>query len=359
MLFIKRVELDYILNNGISSFNLIDVRAPIEFKEDNIPTSINIPLLNDEERSIVGTIYKQKGSSEAKLKAVDLVSPKLPDIIRKIKKAIENGKETIIYCWRGGDRSETMAALAKLAGLNVNKLTGGYKVFRKHVFNFFNERLANNYKPILIILYGPTGSAKTKILQELENINYPVLNIENCACHKGSSFGFIGEPEFENITQKKFESKLWYSFYKNKFPNYLITEGESKKIGKVTIPDSLFKLFKNGISILMEPSFEFRVNYTLKTYLPYTDKSSVLTALNHIKKYLGTKNVELLFNYFEKKHFYDFVNLLLKNYYDPLYKKSFPKKVDYKVSYNSIDEGVKSVKEIIDLYLFSTNTANF
>ncbi|BAI81529.1 rhodanese domain protein [Deferribacter desulfuricans SSM1] len=358
MLYIKRIDLDYILTKGIENCNLIDVRSPSEYLEDHIPTAVNIPLLDDNERAIVGTIYKKEGSNKAKLKGVEIVSPKIPQFINKIKKLVDNGKETVIYCWRGGDRSEAMCAFAKLAGLNVSKLAGGYKIFRKFVYNFFTSKFSLEYKPKIIVMYGPTGSAKTKILEELFKEGYPVINLEKHACHKGSSFGFIGEKGFDSITQKKFESRLWYNFYLLNYPKYILIEGESKKIGKVTIPDTLFSLMNSGISILTEPSLEFRVKYTLENYLPFTDINSITKALDKIKKYLGKKRSEQLINFYKNQKYEYFVKDLLENYYDPLYYKSLPDKIEYKISYNTIDEGIKNVKKILQSVFNNSCTIN-
>ncbi|MGA1845611.1 tRNA 2-selenouridine(34) synthase MnmH [Deferribacter abyssi] len=348
MLYIEEVLLDDVLKKGLSSFSFIDVRSPSEFLADHLPYAVNIPLLNDEERAIVGKIYKTKGVHSAKFKGIEIVSPKIPFLMNRVKNVVnKNKKDTIMYCWRGGDRSEAMVAFSKLAGLNVLKLKGGYKAFRKFVFNFFECQLGFSYRPKTIVIYGPTGSAKTSFLRTLKLENFPVIDLEGAAAHKGSTFGFIGEPDFKHVTQKSFETKIWKDFYISNYNNFVIVEGESKKIGKVTLPNSLYTLMKNGINILVNPSIDFRVQYTLDNYLPYSDENSIFTALSKIKKYLGYRKVTELYNYFKQKQYTDFVYNLLVNYYDPLYKKSLPNKIDYTVTYESIEEGLKNVKEIL------------
>ncbi|KAA0258593.1 tRNA 2-selenouridine(34) synthase MnmH [Deferribacter autotrophicus] len=359
MLYIEEVILEDVLNKGLSNFNLIDVRSPSEFLEDHLPNAVNIPILDDEERAIIGTIYKKEGAHTAKFKGIEIVSPKLPTLMNQVKDIVtKNNKNTIMYCWRGGDRSEAMVAFSKLSGLNVSKLKGGYKTFRKFVFNFFEYQLGSSYKPKTIVIYGPTGSAKTTILRTLKSEDFPIIDLEGGAAHKGSSFGFIGEPEFPHITQKYFETKIWKDFYDSNYNNFVILEGESKKIGKVTIPNSLFNMMNTGISILVNPSIDFRVKYTLDNYLPYSDENSISIALSKIKKYLGQQKVSELFEYYKQKRYSDFVYNLLVNYYDPLYKKSLPAKIDYIITYESIEEGLKNVKEIYSTICGSCSTSS-
>lgn len=207
----EELELSYILDKGLHNINLVDVRSPSEYIEDHIPTAINIPLLDDEERKEVGTCYKHKGPKEARVLGVDLVSPKLPQFIREFIKVKQNNKMTVAYCWRGGLRSNSAAGLVRLAGMQVYTIKGGWKEYRRHISEFVND-----FPPELkfINLYGPTGCAKTEILRLLDNQGLNILDLEKAAAHKGSSFGRVDEPEYKNVTQKNFESKIWNTFYR-------------------------------------------------------------------------------------------------------------------------------------------------
>ncbi|MCA1927713.1 MAG: tRNA 2-selenouridine synthase, partial [Calditerrivibrio sp.] len=201
------VDISFLFDKRYKEIGIIDVRSENEFLEDHIPNAINIPILNNEERAIVGTIYKQKGHKDARLKGVSIVAPKLEDFIMKVKDVTDRFGDTLIYCWRGGLRSEASVTFSRLAGLTVSRLSGGYKSYRSEVNRFMEEDVG---KFNFITVYGPTGSAKTKILSFINSDQYPFLDIEKYACHKGSSFGHIEEAGYPFVTQKNFESNIYY-----------------------------------------------------------------------------------------------------------------------------------------------------
>jgi len=334
------VDIETIITKGLSNYNIVDVRSESEFLHDHIPGAVNVPLLNDEERKIVGTLYKQKGPKTARLKGVDIVSPKLPAFIKTIS-AHSSKKNTVVYCWRGGLRSEASVNFLKLAGIDkVFKLRGGYKHFRKHINDFF-AGFPDDLN--IITLYGPTGCAKTEIIEKLSS-KIPVINLEKHACHKGSTFGEIGERFYPDVTQKNFETNLWYTLYKNNFKGPFITEGESKRIGKVSIPERLYSGMKNGVSILMKTPMDFRIEYTIKTYNPDNYIDNIKTSLARIKKFLGGTKTAHLEQLLDKKDFQTFTEILLKDYYDPLYNKSIPSCPDYEICYSSVEEAVEKME---------------
>ncbi|MGC8768959.1 tRNA 2-selenouridine(34) synthase MnmH [Calditerrivibrio sp.] len=345
------IDLAYLEKRRYQDIGLIDVRSENEFSIDHLPNAINIPLLNNEERTIIGTIYKQQGPKEARLKGVEIVSPKLIDFIDKIKKVTENYKDTIIYCWRGGLRSETSVTFARLAGLTVSRLSGGYKIYRSRVNSFFENDIE---KYTFITLYGPTGGGKTEILRCLNNLNYPVMDIEKHASHKGSIFGHIEEPGYDNVNQKNFETGLYYDLIKTNKSLYL-AEGESKKVGKVVIPTKLFAKITGGVAVVCNPSMEFRINYTVKNYNPSHNLKEIVDSLEKIKRYTekGIYN-DLMVN-LEKGDFHKFTEIILEKYYDPMYKHSYPKNIACEISYNTIDEAVKKIKEFYDAIFAGDN----
>lgn len=337
-------DIETILKKGLSNYNIVDVRSESEFIHDHIPGAINIPLLNDEERKTVGTLYKQKGPKTARLKGVDIVSPKLPRFIKAFTK-LKDKKNTIIYCWRGGLRSEAAVDFLKLAGIDKTfKLRGGYKLFRKTVNEFFNN-IPEDIK--VITLYGPTGCAKTEIIERLSD-RFAIINLEKHACHKGSSFGEIGEKFYHEVTQKNFETNIWHNLYRNNFTGYFIVEGESKRIGKVSIPEQFYAKMKNGVSVSMEAPMEFRIEYTIKTYNPHSHIEDIKISLKKIKKYLGGTKTAHLEQLLDKNDFRSFTKILLEEYYDPLYYYSIPSCPDYQICYSSVDEAVKEMEHIYE-----------
>jgi tRNA 2-selenouridine synthase len=338
----EEIELQTILDKGLENINLIDVRSPSEYVHDHIPTSANIPLLDDEERAVVGTCYVQQGPKDARLLGVDIVSPKLPQFIREFLKFKENNKMTVVYCWRGGLRSNGSAGLVKLAGMQVYVVRGGYKTYRNMVNGFF-QNFSEDYS--FINFYGPTGCAKSVVLRNLETAGLPVLDLEHAAAHKGSSFGEVDEPEYKDVTQKNFESKLWHTFYKHGAGKYLV-EGESMRIGKVGVPKPLFTRMMESISVVADVPMDFRIAFTVENYKPDRYIDEIRESLSRLKKYIGKSQVDELSGMLDRKDFETFTKVLLESYYDPLYSRSIPEKPDYVIRYDSIESAEKQLAEI-------------
>lgn len=338
------VDISLLKEKKYKDIGIIDVRSEKEFSEDHIPNAINIPILNDEERSIVGTIYKQQGHKEARLKGVSIVAPKLEDFIMKIKNVTDRFDDTLIYCWRGGLRSEASVTFSRLAGLTVSRLSGGYKSYRLEVNRFMEEDIG---KFNFITVYGPTGSAKTKILSLINSDQYPFLDIEKYACHKGSSFGHIEESGYPFVTQKNFESNIYYDLICRK-KNLILTEGESKKIGKVVIPKNLFNRMVSGFGLLVKPSMEFRIKFTIQNYNPENNIIEIRNSLSKIKRYLNGDIYNEMLSLLDRGEFEKFTEIILVKYYDPLYKNSYIEKINREITFESIDEGIKKIKEIYD-----------
>ncbi|MBI3018303.1 MAG: tRNA 2-selenouridine(34) synthase MnmH, partial [Deltaproteobacteria bacterium] len=186
----------------LSNVLFIDVRTPLEFLDGAIPCAVNIPLLSNEERVEIGTLYKQRGAFVARERGLELVSPKFPSLYQEVK-AIVQGRKPIIYCWRGGLRSLTVATILELVGLEVFVIEGGYKRYRNEVL-----RVLNTPTPFeLITLYGLTGSGKTRLLQKMKKEGLPVIDLEALACHRGSLLGQVGIHTRQN--QKNFEALLY------------------------------------------------------------------------------------------------------------------------------------------------------
>lgn len=337
------LTIEEVIEAGIENFSIIDVRSPSEYIQDHIPSAVNIPLLDDRERKEIGIIYKHEGPEKAKLRGVDIVSPKLPQFIRQIQQVYEKRKPVIIYCWRGGLRSEASVSFARLAGITVSKLKGGYKSYRKYVINYL-EHIDKNIK--FITLFGPTCSGKTELLELLRQKGLPVLNLEKYARHKGSVFGHIGEAEYPQITQKKFESELFFDIYKGK-SNIYFTEGESSKIGKITVPKTIFQKIKSSIKILIDADIDFRIDFAIKSYKPELYENEILSCLENIKHYVSKDFFENLRYLLHKKNFREFTRQIMLYYYDPLYKKGLGDGFDYNITLKSLED---TVDELIKIY---------
>lgn len=288
---------------------VIDVRSPSEFKKGHIPGAINVPLFTDEERAIVGTKYVQESRYSSVVAGLDLVGPKLSGFVETATKIAPNGK-ILVYCWRGGMRSSSMAWLLNLSGIQARTLVGGYKSYRR----FAKEYLA---KPLnLVVLGGMTGSGKTDMLKELLNRGEQVIDLEGLANHKGSAFGAIGQKP--QPSTEFFENLLFEELNKLDTTSPIWVEDESKSIGSVFIPHEFFDKMLNSRVIAIERSFESRVK---KLTAEYTncDPQLLIDSTRRIAKRLGGDNVTKAIRCIEEGQFEEAVAISLK-YYDKAYQ---------------------------------------
>lgn len=182
---------------------LVDVRSEGEFAEGTIPGAHNICLLNNEERSKVGTEYKQIGPGRAKMTGLELVSPKLAGMVRAYERLSGPDKKVVLFCWRGGLRSQFVAQMLDMAGFDVYRIEGGYKAYRRYVNAYLNSDLPHR----AVVINGLTGVGKTIILRKLAEKGLPVLELEGLAVHRGSVFGKVGLPP--SPSQKDFEALIF------------------------------------------------------------------------------------------------------------------------------------------------------
>ncbi|RLQ96311.1 tRNA 2-selenouridine(34) synthase MnmH [Falsibacillus albus] len=296
----------------------VDVRSPSEFKRDTIPGSLNIPLFNDEERAEIGTLYKKVGVDAAKKKGLEVVSAKLPSFINTFGSGEEKG--FVVFCWRGGMRSKTSATVLDLMGLPVYRLQGGVRAYRQWVVKSL-ERL--ELKAEAIVLNGSTGSGKTSILRELKAEGIPVIDLEKMANHRGSIFGQIG---LEPNNQKFFDSQFLQEALQLS-SRYFLMEAESKRIGKVMLPESIIRKKEEGIQLFIDIPIEARVQNILDEYRPWEHQQKFIEAFQRIKRRIHTPAATQIENDLKFGRFESAVTLLLQYYYDPRYRhkeKHFP-----------------------------------
>ena len=256
---------------------IVDVRTPSEFAQGHIIGAINIPLFTNEERVIIGTLYKQEGKRPAVLKGLELVGPKLAEYVKEAIKV--NTTDTfLVHCWRGGMRSSSMAWFLETYGFKCITLKGGYKMYRRMVLDSFKEQKN------IIVLGGKTGTGKTIILKELEKQGQQIVDLENLAHHKGSSFGSLGEKE--QNTQEQFEDELSSHLSKINKEKKCWVENESRKIGRNIIPIGLWEQMQNANVVTVNLPVEVRVNYLVEEYGKYT-KEELTEATKRISKRLG------------------------------------------------------------------------
>ncbi|MDU1847668.1 MAG: tRNA 2-selenouridine(34) synthase MnmH [Niallia nealsonii] len=314
-------------------FSLVDVRSPSEFNEHTIPGSINIPLFTDEERAEVGTLYKQVSVEAAKARGLEIVSAKLPAFIKSFQ---ELSRDVVVFCWRGGMRSKTAATVIDLMGVHSYRLQGGFRTYRQWVIHQLETiELAQE----AIVLNGYTGSNKTVILQQLKQEGLPVLDLEGMANHRGSIFGQIG---LKPHNQKTFDSLLVSEMEKLPSSPYFLMEGESKRIGKVLLPDILLKKKESGHQLFIHMPIEERVQHILADYSPWDHHDECVEAFHLIKRRIHTPAAAKTEEALQTGNYAEAVELLLTYYYDPLYERTA---MQYK------DE------QTIDLYVKNTEDA--
>jgi tRNA 2-selenouridine synthase len=321
---------------------LIDVRSPSEFLDATIPGSLNIPVFNDEQRAEIGTIYTQVNSQSAKDRGLEIMSAKLPDFVREFGK-IEGSKA--VFCWRGGMRSKTTATVLSLMDIHVYRLSGGVRAYRRWVV----ESLSNiQFRPEAIVIQGLTGTGKTAILKRLQEDGYPVMDLEGMANHRGSIFGDIG---LRSHNQKTFDALLLRQITELQSARYVLIEAESKRIGKVVLPEFIVEKKERGIVLTIEMPMSERVHQIITDYEPHKHKDECMKAFRIIKDRIHIPIAKEIDTALQSDDYNTAVSLLLEYYYDPRYDHTFQQydsndTID--ISANNVEEAVTLIKKYLD-----------
>jgi len=304
--------------NGFSE--IIDVRSPSEFQDDHIPGAINLPVLSDEERSLVGTLYKQD-SFEGKKLGAELICKNISKMFESVLKYKNKDWQPLIYCQREGERSKSVVTILLRTGFKANILSGGYKSYRRYVINEL-EKLGNKIE--FQVICGLTGSGKTKLLTELNKRGLQTLNLEEIAKHYGSLLGQY--PSFTQPSQKQFESNLLVAMLRLNAEQRVFVESESRKIGNRQIPTPIIKKMRDSKCLWIEMTMEERINFLLKEYTHYLKTpEKFLKVIAKFENYLNKDKFDRLVEMYKKRHWEEFVRMLLREHYDPSYLKSINK----------------------------------
>ncbi len=329
----EKFSTEDVLNHISQKKIIIDVRAPVEFNQGFIPGSINLPILNDDERKIIGTCYKTNGNEAATALGYRIVSDQNKfDKLVGWKKAISNHPEAIVTCFRGGQRSQITQKFLFEAGLSVARVDGGFKNIRNKYIEIIEQFCSVDLNHKLWLIAGETGSAKTKLLHELTQI--PQLDLEGFAHHKGSAFGKTNKPQPAQIT---FENLIAQNIYnqnqKNTF-GFLI-EDESRIIGSNHLPVILFDFLRRSSIVKINEMLENRVDHIFSEYV--TDEDSIylhfISCIQKISRKLGGLRSTELISDIEKARlqFQEngqktlnkiWIEKMLVWYYDPMYQYS-------------------------------------
>lgn len=297
---------------------VIDTRSPSEFAQDHIPGAINCPVLVDEERARVGTLYAQVSPFDAKKLGAALVS-------RNIARHIESrfaahGREwrPLIYCWRGGKRSAAMAHVLREIGWKAAQLEGGYRAYRREVIAQL-EALPRRFD--YLVVCGATGSAKSRLLERLAARGAQVLDLEDLARHRGSVLGSLpGDPQ---PPQRLFDSLLWNTLRGLDASKPVFVEAESKKIGQLQVPSALLERMREGHCILIEAAVPERVRFLIAEYGHFLEDPLELKArLECLTSLYGHEVIKRWLARVDERAWDELVSDLLVNHYDPAYRRS-------------------------------------
>jgi len=316
-MYFKRKELE-----KFRSFNgpLIDVRSPSEYYKGHMPNSINIPLFDNDERSIIGTIYKKEGRKKAVIEGLKFFEKKMELLLDNLFMNIDshniNSKKNFnksfirIYCSRGGMRSQSISWLLEKYKFNPITLKGGYKTYRRWILDCFSKKWN------IIIIGGKTGTGKTRLLSLLEQYKYQTIDLEGFACHRGSTFGGLGMKK--QPSNEQFENKIAEKLYSFKVINNIFVEAESANIGKCKIPHEFFNQMKTARRIEILRSETNRLDELIDTYSVF-NKEELQESVLRIKKRLGPQRTKIALESINKEE-WDLVCRSVLDYYDRCYE---------------------------------------
>ncbi len=303
---------------------IVDVRSPSEYAEDHIPGAINCPVLGDAERVRVGTLYQQS-PFEAKKIGAALIARNIARHIEERWLDKPRGWHPLIYCWRGGQRSGAMTHILRQIGFAAERLDGGYKSYRHHVLEQL-QTLPQKFS--FRVICGLTGSGKSRLLAALQQAGVQVLDLEGIARHRGSVLGDM--PDEVQPAQKGFDSQVLdkLEFFDPALPVYV--ESESKKIGRLRVPDALIQAMWTSPCLRLESPLALRVALLREDYAHFLHNPALLH--QQLERLKGMYSNELLahWNTLCKAHAWDeFITDLLERHYDPAYNKSIGSHYQY------------------------------
>lgn len=298
---------------------LIDVRTPAEFALDHLPGAINCPVLSNEERVIVGTLYKQVSPFAARQRGAQFISRNIALHLEKQFEGKPKDWQPLIYCWRGGMRSGAMMHILRQVGWSAAQLHGGYQAFRRHVVADL-ETLSSQFR--YVVLCGKTGSGKTRLLEALDSMNAQVLDLEKLAEHRGSVLGAV--PGQKQPSQKRFETLLWQKLQSFDPKKPVFVEAESRKIGSVSLPITFAAAMQDkGQLITVEAPFAARVKLLIEGYQHFlADPATIKILLEHLLSVRGRETITHWQNLADKNQWTTLVEELLEQHYDPSYLRS-------------------------------------
>lgn len=315
MTIFRRIEISQAFN---TFDDILDVRSPAEYADDHLPGAISVPVLNDEERARIGTLYKQVSPFAAKKLGAALIARNISQHLEE--KFIDKPKSwrPLVYCWRGGMRSGAMAHILAQVGWHTSQLDGGYKNYRRHVLTEL-ETLPGRLD--FCVIAGGTGSGKSHLLQALANQGAQVLDLEKLAQHRGSLLGRL--PDQRQPSQKTFETRLWEALRTFTADRPVYVEAESRKVGVLSVPSVLIERMRASACVSIEAPLGARVKFLMEDYIHFLDNPALLTErLSLLVEMHGREVTSRWCQMAWQGEWEALVTELLTSHYDPAYKRS-------------------------------------
>lgn len=306
---------------------VIDVRSPGEYMQGHIPGALNVPLFNDAERAVIGTIYTKTGSEKAISRGYEIANPKIESFLQAVEEAGKGSGKALVHCWRGGMRSGNMARLFSDNGYETGVLTGGYKAYRTYIREQFAMQVP------VVVVGGYTGCGKTEILQLVKSQGEQVIDLEEMAHHKGSVFGALGQPA--QPTNEQFENDLSDSWRKFDLTKPVWLEDESRMIGNVSLPDPVIRHLSSGILIRLDMPAEGRIRRLVAEYAGFS-RESLTTVMKRLEERLGGTRLRDAVKAIESGDFEKAAGIALQ-YYDKAYDFAINRRAGQKIIHFRVD----------------------
>jgi tRNA 2-selenouridine synthase len=314
---LKRINAEEALQ-ALDQFDaILDARSPAEYALDHLPGALNWPTLSDQQRHEVGTAYKQIAAFEARKRGAAMAARNIADHLDRHAGDLPRHWRPLVYCWRGGQRSGSLALVLSQVGFEVTVLEGGYRAFRSSLVQDL-ERLA---EPLQFrVLCGRTGTGKSRLLQALADAGEPVVDLEALACHRGSVLGETAEPQ---PSQKQFETRLWAVLRRLPAQRPVYVESESRRIGRLTVPDALLLRMRQSECVHLDMPLAARAALLLQDYPQWlADPEALCRRLQTLTALRGHDTIQAWQDLARSGRWETLVERLLDEHYDPVYTRS-------------------------------------
>lgn len=308
-------ELTSLIDPAPGFDTVIDVRSPAEYAEDHVPGAISLPVLSNEERATVGTMYVQDSAFNARKIGAALVARNAAAHIEGPLAEKDGGWQPLVYCWRGGQRSGSFASILSQIGWRADTIVGGYQSYRRLVV----QRLYEDAFPARVILLdGNTGTGKTALLHLLADRGVQMIDLEGLANHRGSALGGQGEQP----SQKGFETRLASELAKLDSDRPVVIEAESSKVGRLNIPSRVFQAMKSATRVQIAAPVAERASFLTRVYADVmSDLSEIETRLDLLRRLQGHDKVDHWKGLAAAGEFQMLAEELIRDHYDPGYHK--------------------------------------